>query len=140
MSQAEAYRHLVAARAGGGCEYCRLLQAATGVTFHLEHILPRSQGGSTALANLAHSCPGCNLAKAERTTGTDDVGHARPLFNPREFEPWLLGWLLHFSVDRSTGLIVPRTPRGEATVRTLKMNDPMRVFARKLQIQAGLIG
>ena len=45
MAQAEAYRDLVEARAGGACEYCRLLQAATGVTFHVEHLLPRSRGG-----------------------------------------------------------------------------------------------
>lgn len=139
MAQAEAYRHLVVARAGGACEYCRLLQAATGVTFHLEHILPRSQGGSTVLPNLALSCPGCNLAKAERTTGTDELGRVEPLYNPREFDPWLLGWLLHFALDRKTGLIVPRTARAEATLRTLKMNDPMRVFARELQIRTGLI-
>src|SRR5262245_4918124 len=110
---AEAFRQLVEARAGGG-EDCRLLQAASGVTFHLEHILPRSEGGATVLANLALSCPGCNLAKAERTSGTDKLGRVQPLFNPREIDPWLLGWLLHFTLDRGTGLIVPRTPRGEA--------------------------
>jgi hypothetical protein len=32
-----------------------------------------------------------------------------------------------------------RTPIGEATVRTLKMNDALRLFARKLQIAAGLL-
>ena len=61
------------------------------------------------------------------------------LFNPRDYEPWLLGWHLHFILDRESGLILPRTPTGEATVRTLKMNDSMRVFARKLQIRARLI-
>ena len=136
---AEAFRQLVEARAGGACEYSRLLQAASGVTFHLEHILPRSGGGATALANLALSCPGCNLAKAERTSGPDRLGRVQSLFNPREMDPWLLGWLLHFTLDRGTGLIVPRTPRGEATLRVLKMNDALRVFARKLQIHAGLI-
>ena len=136
---AEAIRHLVVARAGGACEYCRLLQATAGVTFHLEHILPRAERGATVLTNLALSCPGCNLAKAERTSGIDALGRAQPLFNPREADPWLLGWLLHFALDRGTGLIVPRTPRGEATLHVLKMNDAMRVFARKLQIQAGLI-
>lgn len=139
MAQAEAYRQIVVARAGGACEYCRLLQAAAGVTFHLEHFVPLSHGGQTVLANLALSCPGCNLAKAERTAGSDDTGRIQPLLNPRDFEPWLLGWHLHFSLDHGSGLIVPRGPRAEATVRTLKMNDPLRVFARKLQIQAGLI-
>ncbi len=139
MAQAEAYRELVEARAGAVCEYCRLLQAATGVTFHIEHPLPRSRGGRTVMRNLALSCPGCNLAKADRTTGEDESGQMQPLFNPRGYEPWLLGWHLHFTLDRESGMILPRTPVGEATVRTLRMNDPLRVFARNLQIVAGLI-
>src|SRR5258708_5521822 len=103
MAQARALRRLVVARAGAACEYCRLLQDATGVTFHLEHVLPRSQGGATAMSNLALSCPGCNLAKAERIQGEDAGGQLRALFNPREFEPWLLGWHLHFSLDLEIG-------------------------------------
>lgn len=140
MGQVEAYRQLVVARAGGACEYCRLLQAAAGVTFHIEHVLPRCHGGQTVMGNLALSCPGCNLAKAERTQGQDRSGRTQPLFNPRHFEPSLLGWHLHFALNRESGLVVPRTPIGEATVTTLNMNDPLRVFARRLQIQARLIG
>lgn len=139
MAKTEAYRQMVVARAGGACEYCRLLQAATGVTFHLEHIIPRSQGGETIMSNLALSCPGCNLSKAERTTGEDQNGQSWPLFNPRDYEPWLLGWHLHFVLDLESGLIVPRSSTGEATVSILKMNDSLRVFARRLQVQAGLI-
>jgi len=139
MAWAEAYRQLVVARAGGACEYCRLVQAAAGVTFHMEHVSPRSQGGLTVLSNLALSCPGCNLAKAGQTLGKDDSGRVRPLFNPRHFEPWLLGWHLHFALDGESGFIVPRTPAGEATVNTLNVNDALRVFARKLQVFAGLI-
>ena len=140
MAQAAAYRQLIEARAGGACEYCRLLQAATGITFHIEHLVPRSRSGRTVMSNLALSCPGCNLAKAERTTGEDQSGRTQPFFNPRDFEPWVLGWHLHFALDRESGMIVPRTPTGEATVRTLRMNDSLRVFARRLQILAGLIG
>lgn len=110
MAQAEAYRQLVEARAGGACEYCRLLQAATGITFHIEHLAPRSQGGQTVMSNLALSCPGCNLAKAQRITGEDQSGRTQPRFNPREFEPSVLGWHLHFALDRKSGTIVPRTP------------------------------
>jgi hypothetical protein len=139
MSAAEAFRAIVAARAGGACEYCRLLQAASGVTFHVEHVAPRSKGGTTVLSNLALGCPGCNLAKSERSFGMDDRGKFQPLYNPREFEPSLLGWHLHFMLNRESGLIVPRTPCGEATLRSLRMNDPLRVFARKLQIEAGLL-
>jgi hypothetical protein len=139
MTRTEAYRDFLTARAGGACEYCRLLEAATGVLFHLEHVLPQSHGGETTLSNLALSCPGCNLAKSDRTSGADLAGLIQPFFNPRDFEPSLLGWHLHFTLDRDTGIIVARTPMGEATVLALKMNHPLRLFARKLQLVAGLI-
>jgi hypothetical protein len=57
----------------------------------------------------------------------------------RQLVPSLLGWHLHFTLDHDSGLILPRDPAGEATVTALRMNDPLRVFARKLQIGAGLI-
>jgi len=139
MSQAETFRQLVVARAGGSCEYCRLLEAASGVTFHIEHIVPRSQGGQTEMGNLALSCPGCNLGKADRTFGHDLHRQVQNLFNPRDYEPWILGWHLHFALDRDSGLIRPRSSVGEATMLTLKMNSTHRVFARKLQIRSGLI-
>ncbi|MSQ96456.1 MAG: HNH endonuclease [Gemmataceae bacterium] len=139
MTQVEAYRQIVEARAGGACEYCRLLQAATGVTFHIEHFVPRSRGGLTVMSNLVLSCPGCNLSKADRASGEDQSGVTQSLFNPRDYEPSILGWHLHFSLDGDTGIISPRTSIGEATVNTLRINDPNRVFARKLQIFVGLI-
>lgn len=139
MNQADAFRQLVTARAGGACEYCRLLEAACGVTFHIEHVCPRSQGGETIMSNLAFSCPGCNLAKADRTHGRDRSGEIQPLFNPRDFHSWLLGWHLHFILDFRSGVILPRSAAAEATVDSLRMNDGNRLFARRLQIQAGLI-
>ena len=139
MASTEAFREIVVARAGGACEYCRLLEAPTGVTFHIEHVLPRSQGGETTLANLALSCPGCNMAKGGRTRGRDRSENEQPLFNPRQYEPSLLGWHLHFALDLSSGMILPRTPVAEATAAVLNVNSPNRVFARMLQIQAGLI-
>lgn len=140
MKQPEAFRELVTARAGGACEYCRLLEVATGVTFHIEHIVSRSRGGKTRLSNLALSCPGCNLAKGDRQQGLDGHGQLQPLFNPRDFEPPSLGWHLHFLLDRDSGMILPRTNVAQATIAALQMNDPRRVFARHLQVKAGLIG
>lgn len=139
MARVEAYRRFVVARAGGACEYCRLLQDASGVTFHVEHVIPRASGGKTVLGNLALSCPGCNLAKADRTRGIDASGTLRELFNPRAYEPWLLGWHLNFALERDTGRIVALTPLGEATILVLNVNSPRRAFARQLQIAAGLI-
>ena len=139
MADIDALRALVTARAGGACEYCRLLQDASGVRFHVDHIKPRSLGGATNLANLALSCPGCNLAKGPRQIGMDLNGFERELFNPRMYEPWILGWHLHFSLDLITGRIVPRSDVGEATIAVLAMNGPARSFARKLQVEAGLL-
>jgi HNH endonuclease len=139
VAQAESFRSLVEARASGACEYCRLLQVACGVTFHIEHLLPRSRDGATTLDNLAFSCPGCNLAKSDQLTGQDSLGRPQRLFNPRDYDPASLGWHLHFILDRETGVIVPRTDEGDATIRTLRMNDPIRVFARRLQVESGLI-
>jgi hypothetical protein len=140
MARAESFRQIVVARAGGACEFCRLQQAATGTTFHLEHVHPRSLGGPTTFANLALCCPGCNLAKSDRTEGHDDSGRVEKLYNPRNYEPARLGWHLHFELDLQSGLILPRSRCGEATIRMLKMNDESRMFARRLQIAAGLIG
>src|SRR5260370_35814131 len=109
MARAEGYRQLVEARAGGTCEYCRLLQAATGVTFHIEHFVPRSRGGLTIMSNLVLSCPGCNLAKADRTTGQHQCGHAQSLFNPRACKPGLLRWYLLCEFHRQSGIMAPRT-------------------------------
>jgi hypothetical protein len=140
MARAESYRKVVVSRAGGACEYCRLLQDAAGITFHIDHVQPKSSGGQTSLSNLALSCPGCNLAKSKRKQGPDKTGVLQNLFNPRAYEPWLLGWHMHFALDRKTGQILARTPTGEATIKALNMNDPARVFARKFQMAAGLIG
>lgn len=140
MRQAEAFRPIVTARAGGACEYCRLVEAATGVTFHIEHVVPQVRGGDTVFANLALSCPGCNLANGDRNSGNDRNGDEQQLFCPRNYESWLLGWHLHFVLERNSGVIMPRTKIAEATINSLKMNGSNRVFARKLQIQAGLIG
>lgn len=139
MSKVSAYREFVVARAGGACEYCRLLQDASGVTFHVEHIVPLVLGGSTVLSNLALSCPGCNLAKSDRLHAVDRSGTKQKFFNPRAYEPWILGWHLHFALDRETGRIVALTPIGEATIDALHVNSAQRVFARRLQITAGLI-
>ncbi|MEX2175401.1 MAG: HNH endonuclease signature motif containing protein [Pirellulaceae bacterium] len=139
MSSAASYRQFLKARAGGACEYCRLVEAAAGVTFHLEHIQPRSQGGQTVLANLAFSCPGCNFAKGERIVAPDHSGQLQRLYDPRNFEPASLGWHLHFILDIITGKILPRTKTAEATVLVLDMNGDLRVGARMLQIRMGLI-
>lgn len=65
-------------RAGDRCEYCRMVQALQGGTFHLEHVQPVSLGGRTHLDNLAWACPACNLCKSNNRMGA--TGRARGCF------------------------------------------------------------
>ena len=123
---------LVAARAEGRCEYCRMSQALQGATFHTEHIIPQSAGGSDAADNLALACPSCNLAKSNRTTATDpDTATAVSLFHPRRDL-----WADHFAWDgsRVNGL----TPTGRATVAALALNSPRRQLIRAAEGHFGL--
>ena len=51
MSHVPARLHrLVIRRAGNRCEYCLLSQVGQEATFHIDHIIPESQGGETAEA------------------------------------------------------------------------------------------
>ena len=51
------------------CAYC----GRTNAPFELDHIQPRSRGGSHRVSNLALSCHACNAAKGERTAA--EFGH-----------------------------------------------------------------
>jgi hypothetical protein len=64
-------RREVADRARGCCEYCRSQERFAMQAFSVEHIDPRSRAGTTAAANLAYACQGCNNHKYNRTHGTD---------------------------------------------------------------------
>lgn len=47
----------------GTCIYCGAQEKTDGPTFHLEHCIPRSQGGRDHISNLVISCPTCNFKK-----------------------------------------------------------------------------
>jgi 5-methylcytosine-specific restriction endonuclease McrA len=54
---------------GRRCVYC----GRTDTPFELDHIQPRSRGGSDRVSNLALSCHACNAAKGEQTAA--EFGH-----------------------------------------------------------------
>lgn len=54
------------------CAYCA---NPLPLMWDVEHILPKSRGGSDELANLVPSCGPCNLRKAERTA--EEFGYPR---------------------------------------------------------------
>src|SRR5260221_82716 len=78
-------REAIESRAGRRWEYCRAPQPATGIRYHLEHVFPKSLGGTDDVDNLALACPTCNYHKSNHLLGIDEEGLAgRPLFNPRK--------------------------------------------------------
>jgi hypothetical protein len=94
-------------------------------TFHIDHVLPRSAGGPTKLANLALACVSCSLRKAARVQGTDPTtGENAAIFNPRTTR-----WEEHFEILASCE-IVGRTPVGRATVALLQLNRPIAIAIR----------
>jgi hypothetical protein len=122
----------VETRAEGRCEYCRMHQALQGATFYVEHILPSSRGGVTNLDNLAWSCAGCNLRKADRIEVLDpQLGTLAPLFNPR-----IDRWSEHFR--RQGYLLVGQTPVRRGTVSLLELNHPRRLLIRQAEDLFGL--
>jgi hypothetical protein len=103
-------------------------QSLQGATFHLEHIIPRSLGGSSELGNLALACPSCNLHKADRTSASNSSnGEVIPFFNPR-----LDDWDAHFGWDDYT--LIAKTEIGRVTIQALDLNhEPsfdIRLFGR----------
>jgi hypothetical protein len=117
----------VEARAQGRCEYCRMHQALQGATFHVEHIVPSSRGGSSDADNLAWCCPSCNLHKSNSVEAADpESGLAVALFHPRQ-----ASWPEHFRWQDYH--LIGRTPVGRATVAALHLNHARRLLIRQAE-------
>ena len=138
MSVPVTVQHAVRTRAQGRCEYCHSPEWVCAARFTLDHLLPRSLGGTEALHNLALACRRCNERRYNFTTGSDPVTHQEvPLFHPvRE------AWAAHFVWTPEGQWIVGTTPTDRATVARLDLNDErhddgfIRV-SRALWVQGG---
>ncbi len=109
-------RRRVEARARGRCEYCGLSQEGQEASFHVDHIVPRADGGPTTAENLALACVSWSLRKEARRSATDpETNRAVPLFHPRRQR-----WSRHFRWEGVT--VIGLTPTGRATVAALRMN------------------
>ncbi len=126
-------RRVVERRTRGCCEYCHSPAKYSTHTFALEHIIPRSQGGTASLDNLALACQGCNNHKYNKTQAEDPATH-RPvaLFHPR-----LQRWQDHFVWDEHFERIIALTATGRATVEALQLNRLELRNLRKLLYAAG---
>ena len=126
-------RREVRERAGECCEYCRIPESMTWAVHTIDHIIAEKHGGPTAADNLALACMICNSWKGSDLASIDEqTGSIEPLFHPRRDR-----WTDHFQLVG--GRIEPRTPKGRATARLLRFNDPDRVQERELLVAAGSI-
>ncbi|MBI4671109.1 MAG: HNH endonuclease [Chloroflexi bacterium] len=111
-------KRIVQERANGCCEYCKSQARFETYSFAIEHIVPKSRGGTTSLENLAFSCQGCNNAKFTKVQAFDPLTKTLvPLFHPRQNK-----WREHFEWNADFTLIVGLTPIGRATVLALQLN------------------
>jgi HNH endonuclease len=123
-------RSFVIARAGNRCEYCRIPQALANYEFHIEHSISIQHGGSNSPDNLSWSCAFCNWKKGPNIATLLDNNEIVPVFNPRT-----QNWFDHF--EAKSGVILPKTKIGSATINLLEFNLPERVDIRALLTRAG---
>jgi hypothetical protein len=126
-----ASENLIRQRAHNCCEYCQMPQAYDDLPFQFDHIVAKVHGGTDAHPNRASACVPCNLYKGPNLSGVDpQTGKVVRLFDPRR-----QNWKRHF---RWVGAILEgKTLSGRATVRTLRINMPIRVALRQSLIDIG---
>ena len=117
----------VETRARQRCEYCRMHQSLQGASFHVEHIIPTSLGGTDELDNLAWACPGCNLKKSNRMSALDPETETEV----RLFHPRLDHWEEHFAWQDYT--LIGLTPIGRALITAFDLNHERRLRIRQAE-------
>ena len=129
-----ALTRLVRERAKHHCEYCGMPQQYQEGTFHIDHVLPRIDGGPTTASNLALACITCSLKKGSRTHARDPLTRRFVAF----FDPRRNRWGEHFAWSESWQ-IVGKTAIGRATVEALGMNRADLLRLREVLAQLGQI-
>jgi hypothetical protein len=126
-------RERVAEQARHRCGYCLSSEEIVGLSMELDHLIPQALGGPTLEENLWLACSACNAFKGQRISARDpESGKTVRLFNPRE-----QNWEEHFHWVDSGSRIAGRTAVGRATTKTLRLNRPLIVKARRSWVAAG---
>src|SRR5262249_38679654 len=119
MSVPAPVQQAVRARAQGRCEYGHAPEWGGAARFTLDHLGPRSRGGTEALEHLALACRRCNERRYTFTPGRDPVTpQAVPLLHPVG-EPWAA----RFARAPAGQWMGGTTPTGRATVERVELND-----------------
>lgn len=92
MSISDATKRAVRERANYLCEYCHSLERLSASRFTIDHITPKSLGGSDELENLALACRRCNERRYNFIASIDPETQVTvPIFNSQ-----LQVWDEHF--------------------------------------------
>ncbi len=119
MTVNERTRQLVRERAKFLCEYCHSPEQSSSDVFTIDHLMPRSLGGSDQLDNLALACRHCNERRYNFITAIDpQTGKEVAVLNPRHQL-----WSDHFIWTPDGQKIIGTTAIGRATCNRLDLND-----------------
>ena len=111
MAISKEIRQQVRERAKYLCEYCHSSEEASAARFEIDHIQPRSLGGTDTIENLVLACQRCNSYRYNFTEGIDPESQvSTQLFNPR-----LHQWNEHFIWEKGGLEFKGKTPIGRAT-------------------------
>ena len=122
MALSRSVRNKVRQRANAMCEYCHSAEDFSPSLFEIDHVHPRSLGGSDDLANLALACQRCNAHHYNFIIGHDPLsGESVRLFHPRQQV-----WQEQFVWDQAGTRIFGITEVGRATVIRLDLNDEVK--------------
>ncbi len=125
-------------RAQYRCEYCHYPEILSTAPLSVDHIQPRSVGGTDNFDNLALACRRCNERRYNFTQGIDPkTGIETSLFNPRR-----QNWSEHFIWSADGLCIIGVTSIGRTTCQRLDLNDERRLdkFIQKSRQQWILAG
>lgn len=113
------------------CGYCLNPQELLPYKLEIEHLIPKSLGGTSTEENLWLACRECNAHKAAKTEAIDTLtGKTVKLFNPRRQI-----WHEHFDFSSDKTEIIGKTPCGRATVEALQINNFYQTTARSIWVE-----
>jgi hypothetical protein len=122
---------MVRRRAQGRCEYCRLPQHSSRLTFPIDHVIAQQHDGQMIEGNLALACSFCNQHKGPNIAGVDPLTKQLT----RLFHPRIDARSNHFRWNGS--VLIGTTEIARATIAVLAINHPVQVAIRNTLILEG---
>ncbi|PJF39248.1 MAG: HNH endonuclease [Phototrophicales bacterium] len=134
MTIPDSVRQRVAERDQYRCSYCQMPARYVYGTMEIDHIIPRSRGGTDDEGNLCLCCGRCNKFKGNQIDAVDPLtAEVVALFNPRTQQ-----WSEHFEWHGDDySQIVGKTSCGRVSVEAIRLNFSESVEFRRLLKSVG---